>query len=286
MIGSWQESYEKPRQCVEKQRHYSADKGTYSQGYGLPSDHIWLWELDHKEGRAPKNWCLQTVVLQKTPESPLDSKEIKPANMKRNQLWIHIGRADAEAEAPVFWPPDVNSRLLGKVPDAWKYWGQKEKRVSEDEMAGWYHRCNGHELGKISGDGEGQGDLVCCSPRGHKELNVTGQLNNNNFWITLVDQENVDFHVYWHYFWGQLSKEEIKKKRKQIDGQVDKGNWQKINISLEQFSMEREFSGIENGSSQEDLWLMKSNCHRTFGGKKDTHIICTKARKCMGNELI
>lgn len=124
------------------------------------------------------------------------------------------------------------------------------------------------------------------SPWGHKELNVTGQLNNNNFWITLVDQENVDFHVYWHYFWGQLSKEEIKKKRKQIDGQVDKGNWQKINISLEQFSMEREFSGIENGSSQEDLWLMKSNCHRTFGGKKDTHIICTKARKCMGNELI
>ena len=102
----------------------------------IPSGHVQLWELDHKEGRMPKNWCLQTVVLEKTPESPLDSKEIKPVNLKGDQPWIFIGRTDAEAEAPVFWSSDANRQLTGKIPDAGKYWGQKEKRVSEDEMAG------------------------------------------------------------------------------------------------------------------------------------------------------
>ena len=115
-----------------KQRHYSADKGPYSQGYGLPSGHVWLWEMDCKEGRTPKNWCLWNVVLEKTPESLLNSKEIIPVNLKRNQPWILIGRTDAKAEAPVFWSPDVNSQLIGKVPDTGKDWGQKEKRVSED----------------------------------------------------------------------------------------------------------------------------------------------------------
>ena len=92
-----------------------ANKGLYSQGYGLASRHIRLWELDDKKGKASKNWCLQTVVLKKTPESPLDSKEIKPVNLKGNQPWILNGRADAEAEAPVFWLPGVNSQLIGKV---------------------------------------------------------------------------------------------------------------------------------------------------------------------------
>ena len=110
---------------------------------------------------------------------PLDSKEIKPVNLKGNQPWI-LGRTDAEAEAPVFWSSDENSRLIGKVPDAGKDWGQKEKRVSEDEMARWYHWCNGHELGQTSGDGEGQGDLVRCSPLGCKQLDVTRWLNNSN----------------------------------------------------------------------------------------------------------
>ena len=100
MIAFWQENYDKPRQCVEKQRHHSADEGLYS---GLPSGHVWLWELDREEGRAPKNWCLQTMVLEKTPKSPLDSKETKPINLKENQLWIPIARTDAEAEGPVFW---------------------------------------------------------------------------------------------------------------------------------------------------------------------------------------
>ena len=116
-------SYDKPRHCFEKQWHYSADKDPYSQSYGLPSGHVELWELDHKEDRTLNNWCLQTVVLEKTLESPLDSKEIKPANLKGDQPWIFTGRADAEAEVPVFQSSDVNRQLIGKVPDAGKDWG-------------------------------------------------------------------------------------------------------------------------------------------------------------------
>ena len=163
-----------------KQRHSSADKGPYSQGYGLPNGHIELWEMDWKEGRPPKNWCLWNVVLEKTPQGPLDSKEIIPVNLKRNQPWILIGRTDAKVETLVFWSPDVNSRLFGKVPDIGKDWGQKEKRVSEDEMVGWHHWPNGHEFEQTLGDGEGQGSLVCCSPWGCKESDMTEQLNNNN----------------------------------------------------------------------------------------------------------
>ena len=159
-----------------KQRHYSADKDPNSQEYGLPSGHVWLWELNHKESRGPKNWSLLSVVLKKTPESPLDSKEIKSVNLKGDQPWIFTGRTDAKAEAPVFWSSDVNWWFIGNVPDAGNDWGQK-KRVSEDKMAGWHHQFNGHELGQTLGDGEGQGGLACCSPLGRKELDVTEQLN-------------------------------------------------------------------------------------------------------------
>ena len=180
MIASWQESNDKIKWCVEKLRHYSVNKGPYSQGYCLPGDHIWLWELNHKEDREPpNNWGLQTVVLEKTPERLLDSEQIKPVNLKGNQPWIVTGRIDAKAEAPVFWLAAVNSQFTGKVPNAGKDWGQKEKRTSEDETAGWYHWCNGHELGQTWGGGEGQGGLVCFSSWGHKELNMTGWLNNN-----------------------------------------------------------------------------------------------------------
>ena len=132
-----------------------------------------------KEDRTPKNWCLWTVVLEKTSESPLDSKEIKSViNLKGNQPWILVGRTDAaEAEAPVFWSSDLNSLLIGRVSDAGKDWGL-EKRVSEDEMAGWHHQCNGPEFGQTLGDGEGQGGLACCSPWGHQESYMTGWLNN------------------------------------------------------------------------------------------------------------
>ena len=113
-IASQQESFDKHRQCVEKQRRCSADKGLYSQGYGLPSGPIRLWELNRKEGRVPKDWCLQTVVLEKTPESPLYSKLIKLVDLKGNQPWVLIERTDAAAEAPVFWSPDVKSQYFGK----------------------------------------------------------------------------------------------------------------------------------------------------------------------------
>ena len=113
-------------QYVEKQRHYFANKSPHSQDYGLPIGLVHLWELDCKEGGAPTNWCLQTVVPEKTPESTLESKEIKPVNLKGNQSWILIGRTDAEGETPVLWSSDENSWLMGKVPDAEKDWGQKK----------------------------------------------------------------------------------------------------------------------------------------------------------------
>ena len=154
-----------------------------SQAYGLLSDYIKLWELDYKEGRGLKNWCLWTMVLEKTPESHLDSKDIKQVNVKEDEPWIFTGRTDAEAEAPIFWSSDINRRLIGKVLDAGKDSEQKEKRVSEDEMAEWHHQCSECELGQTLGDGEGQGGLVCCSPWGCKELDMTGWLNSSNYSI-------------------------------------------------------------------------------------------------------
>ena len=138
-----------------------------------------MWELDHKESRALKSWCFRTVVLEKTLESPLESKEIKAVNLKGNQFWILFGRTDAEAEAPVLWPPDANCWLIGKDPDDGKDWRQEENGMTEDEMAGWHHRLNGHEFELTPGVGDGQGSLVCCSPWGHKESDMTWQLNNN-----------------------------------------------------------------------------------------------------------
>ena len=110
-----------------------------------------MWELNHIEGWVLKNWWFQNV-LEKTLESPLDCTEIKAVNPKGNQPWLYIGRTDAEAEAPVFWPPDVKSWLRGKDPDAGKHWGQKEKGTTEDEMVGWHYWLNGHEFEQTPGE--------------------------------------------------------------------------------------------------------------------------------------
>ena len=110
------------------QRYHFADKGPCSQNYGFSSSPVLMWELDHKESWAPKNLYFPIVVLEKTLESPVDYKEIKSVNPKGNQPWIFIGKSDAEAEAPILWPPDAKSRLIGKDPDAGKDWRQKEKR--------------------------------------------------------------------------------------------------------------------------------------------------------------
>ena len=113
---------------------------------GIKSSHVWMWELDHKESWAPKNWCFWTVVLEETLESPLDCKEIQPVHLNGNQSWIFIGRTDAEVETPVLWPPDVKNRLIWKDPDAGKDWRLEEKGTTEDEMVGWHHWLNGHEF--------------------------------------------------------------------------------------------------------------------------------------------
>ena len=123
-----------------------------------------MWELDHKEDWALKKLCFQIVVLEKTLESPSECKEIKVVYPKINQPWIFIERTDAEAEAPILWPPDEKGWLIGKDPDAEKDWRQKEKGMTEDEMVGWHHWLNGHEFEQATRVGDGQGGLACFSP--------------------------------------------------------------------------------------------------------------------------
>ena len=134
MLASWKKTYDEPRKCIKEQRNHFADRGTYSQSYGFSNRHIQMWELDHKESWAPNNWCFQTVALEKILESPVDSKEIKPVNPKGNQPWIAIGRTDTEAEAPILWPTDAKSSLIGNEADTGKNWRQKEKGTAEDEI--------------------------------------------------------------------------------------------------------------------------------------------------------
>jgi len=130
---SFEESYDQPRQHIKKQRHYFADKDPSCQRYGFSSGHVWMWELDYKESWALKNWWFWTVVLEKTLESPLDCKEIKPVHPKGNQSWIFIGRTDAEAETSILWPPDAKNWLTGKDPDA----EQSLKAGGEANNRGW-----------------------------------------------------------------------------------------------------------------------------------------------------
>ena len=145
-LAPWKKSYDQTRQYIKKQRHYFANKGPSSQGYGFSSSHVWLWELDYKESWAQKNCCFWTMVLEKTLESPLVCKEVQPVHTKGDQSWVFIGRTDVEAETPILWPPHVKSWLIGKDPDAGRGSGQEEKGTTEDEMAGWLHRLDGHEF--------------------------------------------------------------------------------------------------------------------------------------------
>ena len=153
------------------------DKGLYSQSYSFSSSHVWMWELDHKEGWVMKNWCFRTVVLEKTLKSPFDCKEIKSVHSKGNQPSTFTRRTDAEAKAPVLWPPNTKSWLIDRDSDAGKGWRQEKKGTTEEEMVGWHHWLNGNVFEQAPGGGEGQGNLVCHSPWGHKESNTTEQLN-------------------------------------------------------------------------------------------------------------
>ena len=139
---SLEEKLDKPRQHIKKQRHYFPNKGLSS----FSSSHLCMWELDHKESWAPKNWYFWTVVLEKTLESPLDCKEIQPVHPKGDQSWVFTGRTDVEAETPILWPPDAKNWLIWKDSDAGKDWRREEKGMTEDEMVGWHHRLDGHEF--------------------------------------------------------------------------------------------------------------------------------------------
>ena len=147
------------------------------EGYGFPSGHVWMWELDCEESWALKNWCFWTVVLEKTLESPLDCKEIQPVHPKGGQPWVFIGRTDIEAETPILWPPDAKSWLIGKDSDAGKDWWQEEKGTTKDDMVGWHHWLDGYGFGWTLGAGDEQGGLVCYGSWGHKESDMTERLN-------------------------------------------------------------------------------------------------------------
>ena len=163
MLASWKKSYDKTRQHIKKQRYGLANRGLYSQSYGFSSSHVWMWELDHKEGWALKNWCFQTVVLEKTLESPLDINEVNPKGRRpfpwKDWCWSWSSNSLADAK----------SQLIGEDPDAGKDWRQEDKVVTEDEMVGWHRWLNEHEFEPTTGDSEGQGSLVCYSPWGCKE---------------------------------------------------------------------------------------------------------------------
>ena len=153
-----------------------------------------MWELDHKDSWALKNWCFWTVVLEKTLESPMDSKEIQPVHPKGDQSWVFIGRTDVEAEIPMLWPPDVKSWLIGKNSDAGKDWRQEEKGTTEDEIVGWHHWLDGHELGCVPGV-DGQRSLACCRSWGHKESDTTERLNWNYKIIKASKEQGNDFDI-------------------------------------------------------------------------------------------
>ena len=149
-----------------------------------------MWELDHRKGWAPKNWCFQAVVLEYTLENPLVSKGIKPVNPKGDQHWIFIGRIDAENEVPIFWPPDAKSQLTEKTLMLGNT-DSRRKRGQQYEMVGWHHWLNGHESEQTPGDSEGHGSLMYCGPWGCKESDMMERLNNNS-----IDPDAFSFFFY------------------------------------------------------------------------------------------
>ena len=152
-------------------------QGPYNQIYDFSSSCVQMWELDHEEGWLPKNWCFWTVVLKKTLESPLECK-IKPVNPEGNKPWIFTGRIDAEADAPILWPPDAKSRFIGKDPDPGKDWRQKEKGPAEEEIVRWYHWVKGHEFEQILGDRGGQRSLSMRSQSQTWLRDITTKITN------------------------------------------------------------------------------------------------------------
>ena len=180
---SLKKGYDKPCQHIKKQVHYFANKGPYSHSYDFFSSHVWMWELDHKEDRALKNWFFWTVVhslncgtLLRVPWTTRRSNQ--SILMEINPEYSLEGLM-MKLKFQYFRPPDAKGQLITKDPDAGEKWRQEEKGTTENEMVGWHHRLNGHEFDQAPGDGEGHWGMACCSPWGRKELDTTEQLNNN-----------------------------------------------------------------------------------------------------------
>ena len=176
ILAPWKKSYDKPRQHIKKQRHYFANKCPSSQTYGFSSSHIWMWVLDYSESWALTNWCFWTVVLEKTLESLLDCKEIKPVSPKWNQFEYSLEGLMLKLKFQYFGHLMLRidslekTLILGKIES-------RKRRGWQRMMFGWHHWLNGYEFGQALRDGEEQGGLVCCSSWGHKELDMTEPLN-------------------------------------------------------------------------------------------------------------
>ena len=173
----WQRSLQSYKYRARTDWDTGARKGPQSQSFGFSGSHVWMWEMDHKESWALKNWCFWIVVLEKTLERPLDCKEIQPVHRKGDQSFT--GRTDVEAETPIFWPPDGNNWLIWKDADAGKDWRQEEQGMTEEEMVGWHHHLDGHGFGWTLGIGDGQGGLACCGSWDCKESDMTERLNTH-----------------------------------------------------------------------------------------------------------
>ena len=189
MLIPLKKSYDQPRQHIKKERHYFANKGSSSQSYCFSSGHVWMWELGHKEDWALKNWCFWTVMLEKTLESSLDCKEIKPVHPKENQPWMFIERTDAEA--PILWPmwradSLEKTLMLGKI----------EGRRSGRQRMSWLDGSPTRWTWVWVSFGRWW-RTVCCTPWSHRELDTTERLNNNNeHWLILFELMGFFFDIY------------------------------------------------------------------------------------------
>ena len=196
MLDLCKKSYNQPRQHIKKQRHYFANKGLSSQGYVFSSSQVWMWELEYKESRVPKNWCFWILVLEKTLESPLDYKEIQAVHPKGNQSWIFIGRTDAEAETPILWPPDAMNWLLSKDPDAGKDWRREEKGMGWQSLR-WLDGLDRHEFWVSSGSWWWLGKLYVLQSMGSQRV--------GHDWAIELNWTELNWIIYFRPFWVFIS---------------------------------------------------------------------------------